>query len=129
MSTIYEFTQKYRFVNNKKLVYTGVMQSLLEIVSENVRFYRKKTGLSQLKLAYQLEIAPSYLAEIERGKQYPSLKMLERLAKYFDIEPYRLLYPMELNEQAKTSMETIQTLRFLQHQINNIFEQQINSSM
>ena len=104
------------------------MQSLLEIISENVRFYRKKTGLSQLKMAYQIEIAPSYLAEIERGKQYPSLKIIEKLAAYFEIEPYRLLYPLE-TDQRDNSAETIQTLRLLKQELTEIIDNKIFNFM
>jgi len=100
------------------------MQSLLEVLSENVRFYRKKTGLSQLKMAYQIEIAPSYLAEIERGKQYPSLKILEKLANYFGIEPYKLLYPLHMDKK-DNSIETIQTLRLLKQEIDGIIDNKI----
>ena len=104
------------------------METLLEIISENVRFYRKKTGLSQLKMAYQIEIAPSYLAEIERGKQYPSLKILEKISNYFGIEPYKLLYPME-NSKKDNSAETIQTLRLLKQEINEIIDNKIFNSL
>lgn len=101
------------------------MQSLTEVVSENVRFYRKKTGLSQLKLAYQLEMAPSYLAEIERGKQYPSLKVVERLASCFKIEPYQLLYPPVQDSGQRMNMETERELRDLKIQIDGIIEDRL----
>ncbi len=104
------------------------MQSLLEVLSENVRFYRKKTGLSQLKMAYQIEIAPSYLAEIERGKQYPSLKILEKLANYFEIEPYKLLYPLNMDKK-DSSIETIQALRVLRQEIDEIIDNKIFGSV
>ncbi len=105
------------------------MQSLLEVLSENVRFYRKKTGLSQLKLAYQIEIAPSYLAEIERGKQYPSLKILEKIAAYFEVEPYQLLYPIESMEKKHAEFETIQSLRLLKQGINDLIDNQVNKML
>ena len=101
------------------------MQSLLDVISENVRFYRKKTGLSQLKLAYQLEMAPSYLAEIERGKQYPSLKVVERIANFFEIEPYQLLQPMFLEPEKEKLIEEKRILRAIKQQIDDIFESQL----
>ena len=104
------------------------MQSLLEVISENVRFYRKKTGLSQLKMAYQIDIAPSHLAEIERGKQYPSLKIIEKLAAYFKVEPYRLLYPLE-SDKKDNSVETIQTLRLLKQELTETIDKKIFNLM
>ena len=87
------------------------MQGLLTVISENVRFYRKKTGLSQLKMAYQLEMSPSYLAEIERGRQYPSLKVVERLSAFFKIEPYQLLRPLNLEPQKENYIEEERIIR------------------
>ncbi len=101
------------------------MHSLLSIISENVRFYRKKAGLSQLKLAYQLEMAPSYLAEIERAKQYPSLKIIERIAHFFEIEPYQLLQPMDLDENKIRSIEEKRILRSIKQKIDQVFEEQL----
>ena len=98
------------------------MQSLSDVISENVRFYRKKAGLSQLKLAYQLEMAPSYLAEIERGKQYPSLKVIERIANFFEIEPYQLLQPMLLEPEKESLIEDKRILRSIKQQIDDIFD-------
>lgn len=101
------------------------MHSLISIISENVRFYRKKAGLSQLKLAYQLEMAPSYLAEIERAKQYPSLKIIERIAHFFEIEPYQLLQPMDLDENKIKSIEEKRILRSIKQKIDQVFEEQL----
>ena len=75
-------------------------------------------------MAYQIEIAPSYLAEIERGKQYPSLKILEKIANHFKIEPYKLLYPLK-TETKDNSIETIQTLRLLKQEIDGIIDNKI----
>ncbi len=104
------------------------MQSLLEVISENVRFFRKKAGLSQLKLAYQLEMAPSYLAEIERGKQYPSLKIIERMADYFNIEPYQLLQPLELEKNKEISIQEEHLLRTMKEKINNLIDSFIDNN-
>ena len=98
------------------------MQPLLSIISENVRFYRKKTNLSQLKLAMQLEMSPSYLAEIERGRQYPSLKVVERLADFFKIEPYQILQPLELENEKEISIHKERILRNVKARINTLLD-------
>ena len=112
--------------SEKKFVSIVGMKSLLEVLSENVRFYRKKTGLSQLKLAYQIEIAPSYLAEIERGKQYPSLKVLEKIADYFKIEAYQLLYPLDTTNAKQEALAATQSLRLLKQEIDELIEAKLN---
>lgn len=103
------------------------MQSLLKTLSENVRFYRKKSGLSQLKLAYQIDMSPSYLNDVENARQYISLKMLERLAEFFKIEPYRLLLPLDFDSKSSASAEYENELRILQSQINKLFDSRLGT--
>lgn len=103
-----------------------MMKELAEIIAENVRFFRTtKTNLSQMKLAVELNMAPSYLTEIETGRQLPSLHVVERIAAYFNIQPYELLYPKEIAYEKACSAEHIQSLRAIKEQINEIFDKQI----
>lgn len=104
------------------------MQPILEVIAENIRFYRKQAGLSQLKLAYQLEMSPSYLGEVERARQYPSIKVIERFANFFQIEPYRLLYPLSTNQKSELNAEYTQCIRNLQNQINLLFDNSLSQS-
>jgi len=107
------------------LKYKGMPKPLLEILAENVKYYRAKTGLSQLKFAVQLEISPSYLNDIEAGRQYASLKMLERLAKEFKIEPYQLLLPKEISAQESNLAEYENELRTLKEQVIELFDKRL----
>ena len=43
-----------------------------------------------MKLAELCETAPSYIGEIEIGRRFPSLKLIEKMGKVLNIEPYRL---------------------------------------
>jgi len=43
-----------------------------------------------MKLAELCETAPSYIEEIEIGRRFPSLKLIEKIVKVLNIEPYRL---------------------------------------
>ena len=95
---------------------------LLEILAENVKYYRARTGLSQLKFAMQLEISPSYLNDIESGRQYASLKMIEKLAKEFDIEPYQLLLPKDISVQGSNPYEYENEIRSLKEKIIELFD-------
>ena len=47
--------------------------ALRNTFTENLKFYRKKTGLSQQQLAEKCDIATNYLSEIERGQKFPSV--------------------------------------------------------
>ena len=103
-----------------------MMKELAEIIAENVRFYRTtKTNLSQMKLAVELDMAPSYLTEIETGKQLPSLHVIERIAAYFEIQPYEILYPKDIACEKACNTEHIQSLRVIKEQIDDILDKQI----
>ena len=55
------------------------------ILGERVKKLRKSLGLTQKQFVNQLpgKTDQSYIGMIERGKQYPSLKMLERIGGGF----------------------------------------------
>jgi transcriptional regulator with XRE-family HTH domain len=57
------------------------MTDLREVLASNMKFYRKKLGISQAKLAEMANITDNYIALIETGKRFPSVNMLERIAK------------------------------------------------
>ncbi len=64
---------------------------LREVFAANLRRLRHEKGLSQDDLAYEAEISRSYLAQIERGTYYASLKIIGRLAEALGVEPAELL--------------------------------------
>jgi transcriptional regulator with XRE-family HTH domain len=64
---------------------------LREILAANLRRLRHAKGLSQDDLAYAAEVSRSYLSQIEKGKYYASLKIIEKLAAVLQIEPWELL--------------------------------------
>lgn len=102
-----------------------MQKPLLEILAENVKYYRAKTGMSQLKFAVQLDISPSYLNDIECGRQYASLKMLERFAHEFNIETYQLLIPKGVSQDEVLRSEYEEQLRNLKEQVVDLFDKQL----
>lgn len=64
---------------------------LREVLAANLRRLRHVKGLSQDDLAYEAEVSRSYLSQIEKGKYYASLKIIEKLAAVLQIEPWELL--------------------------------------
>ena len=63
-----------------------------KIFGENVKYYRKKAGLSQEQLAEKLDVSPNHLSVIETGGKFVTYKLLERLISIFDIMPAALFY-------------------------------------
>ncbi|MDR1836161.1 MAG: helix-turn-helix transcriptional regulator [Treponema sp.] len=62
--------------------------TLKQVFIRNLRGYRKKEGLSQMKLAEYCDTAPSYIGDIEIGRRFPSIDMIEKIAGVLRIEPY-----------------------------------------
>lgn len=56
-------------------------------VGERLKSLRKKLGLTQEEFANRIEgkVDYTYIGKVERGQQYPSLKMLERIGKSFSV--------------------------------------------
>ena len=62
----------------------------MKVFIYNMKKYRKKRRISQMKLAGMLETSTSYIGEIEINSRVPSLAMVEKIANALNIEPFRL---------------------------------------
>ena len=62
--------------------------TLKHIFIHNMKEFRKKEGISQMKLAEFCNTSPTYIGEIEVGKKFPSIDMIERIAAILRIKPY-----------------------------------------
>ena len=63
--------------------------TLKQIFIRNLKEFRKKEGLSQMKLAEHCNTATSYIGDIEIGRRFPSMEMIEKMADVLRIEPYQ----------------------------------------
>lgn len=61
------------------------------IIGENLRRARKARGLSQEKLAAEVDLDMRQLGRIERGESFPSMGSLIKLAEVLGAEPADLL--------------------------------------
>jgi transcriptional regulator with XRE-family HTH domain len=57
---------------------------------ENLRFWRKKRGLSQQKLSEMVNISPNYLNAVEKGKNFPSPEVIQQISDVLELLPYQL---------------------------------------
>lgn len=67
------------------------MGPLSRTFGSNVRALRRMRGLSQEALADQVELAVTYVGQIERGRRNPTLDVVERFAKALGVEALELL--------------------------------------
>jgi transcriptional regulator with XRE-family HTH domain len=64
---------------------------VVQLLGENVRYYRKLKGLTQEQLAADAGMERSYLSDLERGTRNPSVLALGRLAMALNLVPSKLL--------------------------------------
>ena len=69
------------------------MTDIKQLLAFNVKQNRLKRGLSQALLAEKAESSTQYIAMIELGRKFPSVKMMERLALALDIDNLDLFSP------------------------------------
>jgi transcriptional regulator with XRE-family HTH domain len=77
--------------------------TLKQVFIRNMKEFRKKEGISQMKLAEYCNTSPTYIGEIEVGKKFPSIGMIEKIAAILKIKPYHFFIDRtEQNEDIDT---------------------------
>lgn len=66
---------------------------IFDVLSANLRFYRKRTGLSQEGLANVCNLHRTYIGGIEQRRINVSVKNLQKIADSLNIEAYEFLRP------------------------------------
>ena len=64
--------------------------TIQELFITNLKAYRKLRSLSQTQLAELCGSSTGYMGEIESGKRFPSVNMIERIAGALEIESWHL---------------------------------------
>jgi|SRR3569832_215451 len=62
------------------------------MLGEALRLIRVFHDVTQQELAADLSVAQSYLSEIERGKKLPTIPLLEKYARRFDIPMSSIMF-------------------------------------
>ena len=65
--------------------------TLSSIVANRIRTIRNSRGWTQLRLAKEVNIHPTYISRIESCKKLPTLYMISRIAEALKVESYELL--------------------------------------
>ena len=71
--------------------------TIQELFIINLKGYRKLRNISQMQLAELCDSSTGYIGEIESGKRFPSVKMIERIAGALEIESYFLFKNEPIN--------------------------------
>ena len=62
------------------------------LFAQNLKMLRKSQKLSQQQIAEKTGIARSMISDYENGKKEPTLSVLDKLAKYFNLTLEELVY-------------------------------------
>jgi transcriptional regulator with XRE-family HTH domain len=68
-----------------------VKSDLKEAFGSVIRELRESKGMSQQELADYAEMDRTYLSDLERGLNYPSLNTIYKLADVLKIKPHELI--------------------------------------
>ncbi|HET6400251.1 MAG TPA: helix-turn-helix transcriptional regulator [Candidatus Kapabacteria bacterium] len=63
------------------------------MAADNIKFLRQKRGLTQEALAFDADVARSYIGYIERAEKTISIVSLAKIAKALGVKPGLLLEP------------------------------------
>ncbi len=67
------------------------MSAGLKVLGQKVKKLRKERDLLQVDLAVRTGVSTGYIGSIEQGLRYPSLKVLQKIAKILKISLADLL--------------------------------------
>ncbi|MDR2719022.1 MAG: helix-turn-helix transcriptional regulator [Treponema sp.] len=107
--------------------------TLKQIFIQNLKEFRKKEGLSQMKLADYCGTAHSYIGEIEVGRKFPSMDLIEKIATILRIEPY-LFFKSRTGNSTLNEIEQVNvrmphsSKKQLQKQVKAHIKKQVNQS-
>jgi len=95
------------------------MTNLRKVLAVNLKLFRKNLGLTQANLAEMTNVTDNYIALIETGRRFPSVSMLERIAKalqkdtleLFSVKPAELPKKEILKKTILSDIEYILTIR------------------
>lgn len=72
---------------------------LRNIFIYNLKKYRKEKKLSQMQLAELCNTSTSYIGEIETGRKFPSIEMIEKMASVLNVPAWAFLYVSDQENQ------------------------------
>jgi len=89
-----------------KYSYDGDSEGLTiqELFIINLKAYRRLHKISQTQLANLCDSSTGYIGEIESGKRFPSVTMVERIADALKIESWRLFTNEPINPSNAASL-------------------------
>ena len=82
--------------------------TIQELFIANLKAYRKLRRVSQTQLAGLCNSSSGYIGEIETGKRFPSVSMIERIANALKIESWNLFKNEPIKSSSSKSFAKLQ---------------------
>lgn len=68
------------------LIYEVIeMDDIVKVIGERIRYFRKKSGISQEELAHQASLHNTYVGQLERGEKNASIESLYKVTQALGI--------------------------------------------
>lgn len=83
--------------------------TIKEIFGANLKYYRKKTRLSQEQLSEKVNISPKHLSKIETGDAFVSAELLENLTRILGVSASVLFYSSKENSVDDSLLTLVDT--------------------
>jgi len=94
----------------------------------NLKKYRKSNGFSQMRLAELCNTSTNYIGEIEIGKKFPSIELIQKIASALDVAPYKLFMTEDDLNKVEVPYELRKSLiAHLQKNVAEIVEQDLSN--
>ena len=72
---------------------SGELAELKTTIGKRIQQRREESGMSQESLAFEADLTPSYLSQVEAGKRNPSIGVLFRLCSALELHLSDLFKP------------------------------------
>lgn len=99
--------------------------SLQENFINNLRRIRKDKKITQEKLAELCQTETSYIGQIEIGKRFPSINLIEKMAVALDVPAYVLFKENKSNLLTQEEIEKLgeKTSEFVIKELEKLFSE------
>ena len=91
-------------------------------MGEALRYLRIFNGYKSAQLAEELGLSQSYISELENGKKQPSIEVLDRYARLFNMKKSTLMLFAESIESGMADMKQKQRVAYIGMKLLQIME-------
>lgn len=90
---------------------------------KNLKSERKRKNLSQMQLANVAEISTSYLGEIETGRKFPTVTVMQKIIDALNIPPYALF----IDEDKPDDLYKYGGLKLLKEEVTSLINSRLDA--